>query len=195
MAFILKQKTSYGKVHISLSESVYRAGKNPGQRRLYLGLLESPESNELLLNRKLKELPPEAIPLLKEKNIFFKGRLAPHPGRIPRKKAHSVITLHVSYTGKDGAARKFAEEMESSGIANEVRAEKGNMGYEYFLPVKAPETVLLIDSWCNQKALDDHHGSPTMKKIAALREKYDLHMHVERFTKMEDETDAKWIRK
>lgn len=42
------------------------------------------------------------------------------------------------------------------------------------------ETVLLIDSWQDQAALDLHHASPMMAEIRALREKYNLHMKVER---------------
>lgn len=44
-----------------------------------------------------------------------------------------------------------------------------------------PETVLLIDSWENQAAIDLHHDSPMMGKIMELRSKYDLHMKVERY--------------
>jgi quinol monooxygenase YgiN len=43
------------------------------------------------------------------------------------------------------------------------------------------ETVLLIDSWENQQALDVHHASPMMGRIMELREKYDLTMTVERY--------------
>ncbi|MBO4865682.1 MAG: antibiotic biosynthesis monooxygenase, partial [Ruminococcus sp.] len=43
------------------------------------------------------------------------------------------------------------------------------------------ETVLLIDSWTDQAAIDAHHASPMMQKIMELREKYDLHMTAERF--------------
>ncbi len=43
------------------------------------------------------------------------------------------------------------------------------------------ETVLLIDSWRDQTALDKHHASPVMGRIAALREKYDLHTRAERY--------------
>ena len=63
-----------------------------------------------------------------------------------------------------------------------------NLRYEYYLPFgeeKAgdgtSETILLIDSWENQEAIDLHHASPMMKTIASLREKYDLHMTIERF--------------
>ena len=41
--------------------------------------------------------------------------------------------------------------------------------------------ILLIDSWTDQAAIDAHHASPMMAQLTALREKYDLHMIVERF--------------
>ena len=92
-----------------------------------------------------------------------------------------MITLNLYYTGKDGNAKKFAEEMESSGTADKIRQEEGNLRYEYFQPLDDPETILLVDSWENQEAIDIHHASPMMAVLAALREKYDLHMHVERY--------------
>ena len=91
------------------------------------------------------------------------------------------ITVNLYYTGIGGNARRFAEEMEKTGIAKCIRAEEGNLKYEYFIPLVDPETVLLIDSWEDQDAIDRHHASPMMKEIAELREKYDLHMKVERY--------------
>ena len=58
-----------------------------------------------------------------------------------------AITINFYYSGKDGNARKFTEEMVSNGIVSDIRAEDGNMGYEYFFPMDDKETVLLIDSW------------------------------------------------
>ncbi len=92
-----------------------------------------------------------------------------------------MITVNLYYTGTNGNAAKFAEEMEKSGTADKIRSEKGNVRYEYFIPMNDPETVLLIDSWESQEAIDIHHASDMMQKIAELREKYDLHMRVERF--------------
>lgn len=93
-----------------------------------------------------------------------------------------AITVNIYYTGVNGNARKFAEEMVSSGIAGDIRAEEGNIRYEYFFPMEDKETVLLIDSWQDQHSLDIHHATPMMEKITRLREKYDLHMRVERYT-------------
>ena len=92
-----------------------------------------------------------------------------------------AITVNLYYTGKDGSARRFAEEMVATGVVAEVRAEEGNLRYEYFFPMDDPETVLLIDQWRDQTALDFHHKSPMMTKIAALRDKYHLRLRVERY--------------
>ncbi len=51
------------------------------------------------------------------------------------------ITVNLYYTGKNGNAKRFAEEMESSGTADAIRAEDGNLRYEYFFPMSDPETV------------------------------------------------------
>ncbi len=92
-----------------------------------------------------------------------------------------AFTMNLYYTGTDGAARKFAEEMESSGTAGAIRQRPGNLAYRYFQPLDDPETVLLIDSWADQEALDAHHASPAMDTIAQLRDKYNLHMRAERY--------------
>lgn len=106
-----------------------------------------------------------------------------------------MITVNLYYTGTNGSARAFAEEMESSGIAAAIRAEKGNLRYQYFQPLDDPETILLIDSWEDQAAIDVHHASPMMTQLAALREKYDLHMKAERFISKDMGEDEKYIRR
>ena len=107
------------------------------------------------------------------------------------------ITVNLYYTGTNGNAHRFAEKMERTGIAGRIRAEEGNLKYEYFTPLGDSETVLLIDSWENQEAIDRHHASPMMKELAELREKYDLHMTVERYvsdTKGIPQKDSEFIR-
>ena len=91
------------------------------------------------------------------------------------------ITVNLRYKGVNGAAKKFSEEMISSGTVEAIRNENGNLRYEYYIALDDPETVLLIDSWKNQESIDIHHASPMMGKIMELREKYDLHMTVERY--------------
>ena len=106
-----------------------------------------------------------------------------------------MITVNLYYSGVDGNARKFAAEMEESGTAQKIRSEEGNVRYEYFFPMNDPETVLLIDAWESQEAIDRHHASPMMHTIAELREKYDLHMKAERYLSDElPESDEGFIR-
>lgn len=45
------------------------------------------------------------------------------------------ITVNIYYRGTDGSARRFAEEMTASGTVDAIRAELGNLRYEYFLPL------------------------------------------------------------
>ena len=109
-----------------------------------------------------------------------------------------MITVNLYYTGTNGSARRFAEEMVTSGTVDAIRAEDGNLRYAYFFPMDDPETVLLIDQWRDQAAIDLHHASPMMAQVAALREKYDLHMKAERFVSDESglpEKDMKFIKR
>ena len=109
-----------------------------------------------------------------------------------------AITVNIYYSGVNGNAGKFAEEMISSGVVDNIRAEDGNLRYEYFFPMEDKETVLLIDSWKDQASIDAHHASPMMERITKLREKYDLHMKVERYLSVEEgipEADQAFIKK
>lgn len=101
-----------------------------------------------------------------------------------------AVTINIYYSGENGNAKKFAEEMTASGIVRDIRAEDGNIRYEYFFPMDDSETVLLIDSWKDQQSIDAHHASPMMAKITELREKYDLHMRVERYVSDTDEISS-----
>ena len=108
------------------------------------------------------------------------------------------IVVNLRYTGKNGSAKVFAEEMTKSGTVDVIRQEDGNLRYEYYLSFDDPETVLLIDEWTDQAAIDRHHASPMMQKITELRDKYDLHMTVERYVSDESglpDKDEQFIRK
>ena len=77
----------------------------------------------------------------------------------------STITMNLYYTGVKGNAQKFAQEMESSGTAAAIRAEEGNLKYNYFISMDDPETVLLIDSWKDQASLDDADDYAASRKV------------------------------
>ena len=53
-----------------------------------------------------------------------------------------AITINIYYKGTNGNARKFAEEMTRNGIVSKIRAEEGNLKYEYYFPMDDNETGL-----------------------------------------------------
>ena len=68
--------------------------------------------------------------------------------------------------------------------------------YEYVISLADDDTVLPIDTWESQQALDDHQASDLMTKVAFLREKYDLHMKAERYVSDDmNDRDRAFIRK
>lgn len=91
------------------------------------------------------------------------------------------IVVHLYYTGQNGSAKQLVEEMEGSGIADKIRRMPGNERYDYFLSLSTSETVLLVDVWRDQAALDEHHASSMMQQILSLRQKYQLNVRAERF--------------
>ncbi|MFL8888285.1 antibiotic biosynthesis monooxygenase family protein [Helcococcus kunzii] len=107
-----------------------------------------------------------------------------------------AITVNIYYRGEGDNAINFAKEMISSGVVKDIKAQKGNIRYDYFVPIDKSDTVLLVDSLENQEAIDKHHNSPMMVKILELREKYDLRMHVERYITDDEipEKDREYIR-
>ena len=108
-----------------------------------------------------------------------------------------AITINIYYSEKKGSARQFVQEMFSSGTVDAIKQEQGNLRYDYFFPYNDDSTVLLIDSWTSQEAIDVHHASPMMNTIIDLRKKYDLHMKVERYISDDKmpESDQKYIKK
>ena len=97
-----------------------------------------------------------------------------------------AITVNLYYTGEKDNARKFAEEMTARGIVSDIRAEEGNLKYEYFIPFDDGNTILLIDSWRDQQSLDANHASPMMGLISELRNKYNLTVRAERYVSDQD---------
>lgn len=103
-----------------------------------------------------------------------------------------AITVNIYYTGKNGSAKEFVNEMIQSGTVKKIKEEQGNLKYDYFISLSDPETILLIDSWKSQDDIDIHHKSEMMNTIISLREKYDLHMKVERYTDDDTMPEKDW---
>ena len=87
-------------------------------------------------------------------------------------------TVNIYYTGSNGNARKFAEEMTSSGLVEQIRGEEGNEKYAYFFPAEDPETVLLIDRWRDQAALEEHLGGYGRRLLRLLEDVSQENPHI-----------------
>ncbi len=92
-----------------------------------------------------------------------------------------MIVLNVYYKGENGNAKRFVGKMEESGIAPSVRTEEGNIAYAYFSALGDDETVILVEKWASQRALDLHQAQEKMKTIARLRTDLGLSVCVERY--------------
>ena len=104
-----------------------------------------------------------------------------------------ALTINILYKGKD--SKKFAKEMTEKGIVDRIRAQKGNIRYEYYQSLEREDEILLVDIWESQEALDIHHQSPMMAEIMQLREKYDVKMEVHKYQEIKGSNDDKYIRK
>lgn len=105
-----------------------------------------------------------------------------------------ALTINILYRGKGDSAKKFVEEVISSGLIEKIRSEKGSLRYEYYFPAEDKEACLLIDSWESQEDLDNHHTCPNMDRIAFLRTKYNLRIFVRKFEELEQD-QQEYIRK
>lgn len=71
--------------------------------------------------------------------------------------------------------------MTESGIVGIIRSKDGNLQYQYYESFDDKETIILIDRWKNQEALDLQHDSKEMEEILKLRKKYNLSLKVDRY--------------
>ena len=106
-----------------------------------------------------------------------------------------TITVNILYQGEGEKAHLFADEMVSSGLVYKIRQQSGNLRYEYFVPMDNQQAILLIDEWENQEAIDIHHKSPMMTKIAELREKYQLRLKVTRYQQIDQKRENEMNKK
>lgn len=91
------------------------------------------------------------------------------------------IIIHCYYTGAEGAARGFIEEMQTSGLQQEVWSEDGCLQYDYFLSARDGNVGALLEKWRDEAALSAHMNGEPMRKLKAVKGKYALETKVERY--------------
>ena len=91
------------------------------------------------------------------------------------------IVWHVTYTCKAGMAEAFVRAMKESGLQAAVREEDGCLQYDYHISCEKADTVLLVEHWRDQAAVQQHGASENMAKIKALKEVYVDHTEIARY--------------
>ena len=92
------------------------------------------------------------------------------------------VVINVHYRGSGGSARRFVEDMVSEGGLEAVRADGGCIGYEYFVSSEDPDSIVLIEHWRDEAALEAHASSKNMKRIGSLKDRHGLSATVEKFS-------------
>ena len=65
-----------------------------------------------------------------------------------KKVQYMAITINLRYTGANGSAIAFANEMMKSGTVAKIHAEDGNLRYEYYQSLDFLETVHVPSPHC-----------------------------------------------
>ena len=92
------------------------------------------------------------------------------------------VVINVHYRGSGGSVRRFVEDMVSEGVLEAVRAEDGCIGYEYFVSFDDPDSMVLIEHWRDEAALEAHARSENMKRTGSLKDRHSLSATVEKFS-------------
>jgi len=64
-----------------------------------------------------------------------------------------MIVLNVTYKCKPEMREEFLERIMTEGIDDAVRAEDGNLKYDYYFPADDTQELLLVEKWRDADAL------------------------------------------
>lgn len=80
--------------------------------------------------------------------------------------------LTVTYQAKEGCAKAFVAELESSGVAAAVRAEDGCIHYDYYYSAKDESVVFLFEEWQSENHQQIHLTQPHIAVLKEIKAKY-----------------------
>ena len=93
-----------------------------------------------------------------------------------------MIVLNVIYKCRPELREEFFETILREGIDVACRLEKGNLKYDYYLPLDGGENeLLLLEKWRGADALALHFRQPHYRRLMQLKERYVTETVVERF--------------
>lgn len=92
-----------------------------------------------------------------------------------------MFVLNVTYKCKPGMAKAFLDSIRTAGIDAAVRAEDGNLKYDYYFPADGSDELFLLEKWRDADALALHPTLPHMRPIAALKAQYVNETIIEKY--------------
>ncbi len=78
-------------------------------------------------------------------------------------------TLNVVYHIKPGMAEQFIEAIYSENIGGITRNEDGCLGYDFFTSLEDDDTVLLVEHWRDDAALEAHSKAPHFAVLQQIK--------------------------
>ena len=91
-----------------------------------------------------------------------------------------TLFIQVRYLVKSGSRDAFVAALARMRMAELSREEPGCLGYEYLLPVDAPDRVVLLEQWENEAAQQEHAQSSHFAKLMATKDEYLVDTQVKR---------------
>ena len=84
-----------------------------------------------------------------------------------------MIEIKIIYKLQPEMNHKFMERVESLGIPQATRSEKGCLKYDFEISADKDE-VYLHELWENEECLESHKTQPHLKKLLALKEEFQI---------------------
>lgn len=86
-----------------------------------------------------------------------------------------------TYQVKHGQLHKLVSALVSSGIEKTLRETKGNVCFNFSVPVEGKDILYLTDIWEDEAAFQAHLSSPATQAWGELKEKYVESSQVRRY--------------
>ena len=83
-----------------------------------------------------------------------------------------MLVYNVTFQCRPGQRETFLEALRAEGIDAASRAEEGNLQYDWFRAVDAPDDLLLIEKYRDEAAVAAHVRSAHVARLVELKERY-----------------------
>lgn len=92
-----------------------------------------------------------------------------------------VVAYYNTYKLKPGTAEQFAKEINESGCQAMFRSMPGNIYFDFMIPVKDADVLVMADCWADEKSFEAHLDCPAVHIWHAVKDKYVIDKDCKRF--------------